>query len=167
MDQLLSLHRGLLLGCMLLSCSVVFAQAPTPAPPPLFMRDGRISTVNLTEDMITVNDLLYYLSPAVRVYTYDRSIKDPQALRAETRLKDGRALREGMRIGYTVEGEGGENVGNSRKPGSSPQGACLNSIGAARALDRQWPKPPAKRSVPSLVNEPQRSRICCNTTGGL
>ncbi len=62
MDQLLSLHRGLLLGCMLLSGSVVFAQAPTQAPPPLFMRDGRISTVNLTEDMITVNDLLYYLS---------------------------------------------------------------------------------------------------------
>jgi len=86
---------------MLLSGSVVFAQAP----PPLFMRDGRISTVNLSEDMITVNDLLYYVSPAVRVYTYDRSIKDPQALRAETRLQDGRALREGMRIGYTVAGE--------------------------------------------------------------
>jgi hypothetical protein len=126
MDQLLSLHRGLLLGCMLLSGSVVFAQAPAQAPPPLFMRDGRISTVNLTEDMITVNDLLYYLSPAVRVYTYDRSIKDPQALRAETRLKDGRALREGMRIGYTVAGEGGGKRGELTEawilpPGSMPE----------------------------------------------
>ncbi len=122
MDQLLSLHRGLLLGCMLLSGSVVFAQAP----PPLFMRDGRISTVNLSEDMITVNDLLYYVSPAVRVYTYDRSIKDPQALRAETRLQDGRALREGMRIGYTVAGEGGGKRGELTEawilpPGSMPE----------------------------------------------
>ncbi len=40
-----------------------------------------------------------------------------------------------------------------RKPGSSLQGACLNSLGAARALDRQWPEPLAKRSVPGLVNE--------------
>ncbi len=122
MYQLLSLHRGLLLGCMLLSGSVVFAQAP----PPLFMRDGRISTVNLSEDMITVNDLLYYVSPAVRVYTYDRSIKDPQALRAETRLQDGRALREGMRIGYTVAGEGGGKRGELTEawilpPGSMPE----------------------------------------------
>src|SRR5712691_7739438 len=65
------------------------------------------------------------------------------------------------------QGREGENVGNSRKPGSFLQGACLNSLGAARALDRQWPKPPAKCSGPSLVNEPQRSRICWNTTGGL
>src|SRR4051794_17699278 len=106
MDQLMSLHSGLLLGLMLLGCSVVFAQAPTQAPP-WFMRDGRISSVNLSEGTITVNDLRYYLSPTVRVYTYDRSITDPQALRAETRLQDGRALREGMHIGYTVAGEGG------------------------------------------------------------
>ena len=51
------------------------------------------------------------LSPTVHVYTYDRSIKDPQALRAESRLQDGRTLREGMRIGYTVAGEGGGKRG--------------------------------------------------------
>ena len=121
MDQLLSLHRGLLLGLMLLGSSVVFAQAP-----PLFMRDGRISNVNLTAGMITVNDLQYSLSPTVRVYTYDRSIKDPQALRAESRLQDGRALREGMRIGYTVAGEGGGKRGELTEawilpPGSMPE----------------------------------------------
>ena len=125
MDQLLSLHRGLLLGLMLLGGSVVFAQAPAPAPP-LFMRDGRISHVNLTEGMITVNDLQYSLSPTVRVYTYDRSIKDPQALRAESRLQDGRTLREGMRIGYTVAGEGGGKRGELTEawilpPGSMPE----------------------------------------------
>jgi hypothetical protein len=121
MDQLLSLHRGLLLGFMLLGGSVVFGQAP-----PLFMRDGRISNVNLTAGMITVNDLQYSLSPTVRVYTYDRSIKDPQALRAESRLQDGRALREGMRIGYTVAGEGGGKRGELTEawilpPGSMPE----------------------------------------------
>src|SRR5262245_18001541 len=97
-----SLHRGLLLGFMLLGCSVVLAQVP----PPLFMRDGRISAVDLSEGMVTINDLRYYLSPTVRVYTYNRSIKDPQTQRAETRLQDGRALRIGMHIGYTVAGEG-------------------------------------------------------------
>jgi hypothetical protein len=107
---------------MLLGCSVVFAQAP----PSLFIRDGRISTVNLTEGMITVNDLRYHLSPTVRVYTYDRSIKDARALRAETPLQDGRALREGMRIGYTVAGEGGGKRGELTEawilpPGSLPE----------------------------------------------
>ena len=126
MAQLLSLHRGLLLGLMLLGCSGVYTQAPAQTPSPLFMRHGRISTVNLTEGMITVNDLRYYVSPAVRVYTYDRSIKDPQALRAETRLQDGRILREGMHIGYTVAGEGGGKCGELTEawilpPGSLPE----------------------------------------------
>ena len=121
MDHLLSLPRGLLLGLMLLGCSVVCAQAP-----PLFMRDGTISAVDVTAGMITVNDLRYSLSPTVRVYSYDRSIKDPQALRAETRLQDGRALREGMRIGYTVAGEGGGKRGELTEgwillPGSMPE----------------------------------------------
>ena len=115
-------HRGLLLGFMLLGCSVVLAQVP----PPLFMRDGRISAIDLTAGMVTINDLRYYLSPTVRVYTYDRSIKDPQALRAETRLQDGRALRIGMRIGYTVTGESGGKRGELTEawvlpPGSVPE----------------------------------------------
>ena len=122
MYQPWSLHRGLLLGLMLLGCSVVLAQAP----PPLFMRDGRISAIDLTAGMVTINDLRYSLSPTVRVYTYDRSIKDPQALRAETRLQDGRALRIGMRIGYTVTGEGGGKRGELTEawilpPGSMPE----------------------------------------------
>src|SRR5207249_11983970 len=45
------------------------------------------------------------------VYVYDRTIKDPQALRADTRLQDGRALRAGMHIGYRVEGEAGGKRG--------------------------------------------------------
>jgi len=90
------------------------------------MRDGTISAVDVTAGMITVNDLRYSLSPTVRVYSYDRSIKDPQALRAETRLQDGRALREGMRIGYTVAGEGGGKRGELTEawillPGSMPE----------------------------------------------
>jgi hypothetical protein len=111
--------------------------------------------------MLTVSDLCYYLAPTVRIYTYDRSIKDPQALRAETRLKDGRALREGMYIGYTVAGESGGQRGELTEarllpPGSTP---ALDRSGK-RAPDRRRPKSPAKRSVPSLINELQRSRIC-------
>lgn len=81
---------------------------PSPGPPPLFSREGMIGHINQAEGSITIRDFRYHLSPHVRVYVYDRTIKDPQALRAETRLKDGRALREGMHIGYIVEGEGGE-----------------------------------------------------------
>jgi hypothetical protein len=116
-----SLHRDLLLGLMLLGCSVGLAQVPSP----LFMRDGRISAIDLTAGTVTINDLRYYLSPTVRVYTYDRSIKDPQALRTAIQPQDGRALRIGMRIGYTVTGEGGGKRGELTEawilpPGSMP-----------------------------------------------
>ena len=126
MYQPLSLHRCLLLGLILLGGSVAFAQAPAQTPQSLFGRDGKISSVDLTEGIITVNDLRYSLSPTVRVFTYDRSIKDPQALRAENRLRGARALREGMHIGYTVEGEGGGKRGELTEawilpPGSIPE----------------------------------------------
>jgi hypothetical protein len=122
MHQPWSLHRGLLLSLLLLGCSVVLAQAP----PPLFMRDGRISAIDLTAGTVTINDLRYSLSPTVRVYTYDRSSKAPQALRAEPRWQDGRALRIGMRVGYTVTGEGGGKRGELTEawilpPGSMPE----------------------------------------------
>ena len=137
MYQAFTLHRVLFLGLMLLGYSVVCAQAP----PPLFMRDGRISAIDLTEGMVTVNDLRYYLSPTVRVYTYDRSIKDPQALRVETRLKDGRALRAGMHIGYTVAGEGGGKRGELTEAWILPPGSLLE-------LDRSGKSatPPALRA---------------------
>ena len=90
------------------------------------MREGKISTVDLTAGTITVKDLRYHLSPTARVYTYDRSIKDPQALRADSRLQDRRVLRAGMRIGYTVVGEGGGKRGEVTEvwllpPGSFPE----------------------------------------------
>src|SRR5215510_12616116 len=108
MPQPLSLSTALFLGLMVLS-SLVLAQAPAPIALPFFMREGKISTVDLAAG--TVKDLRYHLSPTVRVYTYDRSMKDPQALRADSRLQDSRVLRAGMRIGYTVTGEGGGKRG--------------------------------------------------------
>ena len=120
-----SLSTGLFLGGMLLS-SIAFAQAPASTGPAVFMREGKISTVDLTAGTLTVKDLRYRLSPTVRVYTYDRSIKDPQALRADSRLQDRRVLRAGMRIGYTVMGEGGGKRGEVTEvwllpPGSFPE----------------------------------------------
>ena len=96
-----------MLGIMLLGLSSALAQtrpAPAQAQQPLFDRVGMIDSVDPTAGSIVINDMRYHLPPAVRVYTYDRTIKDPQALRAENRLKDRRALREGMRIGYSVAG---------------------------------------------------------------
>lgn len=111
MPQPLSLSTALFLGLMLLLSSLVLAQAPAPLALPFFMREGKISTVDLAAGTLTVKDLRYHLSPTVRVYTYDRSMKDPQALRADSRLQDSRVLRAGMRIGYTVTGEGGGKRG--------------------------------------------------------
>jgi hypothetical protein len=111
MPQPLFLSTSLGLGLMLLVAALAFAQAPASTTAALFMREGEISAVNLTAGTITVKDLRYNLSPTARVYTYDRSIKDPQALRADSRLQDRRVLRAGMRIGYTVVGEGGGKRG--------------------------------------------------------
>ena len=123
MDLQLSRCGGGLLGLLLLGFSLAFAQAPAQAPQPLFGRVGVIEALELNEGAITVNDFRYHLSPTVRVYTYDRAIKDPQALRADTRLKDGRTLRIGMRIGYSVEGEGGGKRGTLTEAWILPAGS--------------------------------------------
>jgi hypothetical protein len=84
---------------------------------------GIIGTLDLPTGSITINDFRYQLSPTVHVYVYDRSIKDPQALRADTRLKDSRALRAGMQIGYTVEGEAGGKRGTLTEAWMLPPGS--------------------------------------------
>jgi len=104
------------------------------------MREGKISTVNLTVGTITVNDLRYNLSPTVRVYIYDRSIKDPQALRADSRLRDGRALRAGMRIGYTVAGEGGGKRGELTEAWVLPPGSLPELDRGVRSTEQSAPK---------------------------
>jgi hypothetical protein len=106
------------------------------------MRDGRISAIDLTEGTVTINDLRYSVSPTVRVYIYDRSIKEPQALRAETRLQDGRALRIGMRIGYSVTGEGGGKRGELTE-------AWILPAGSVPELDRSGKSaaPPATKAT--------------------
>jgi len=114
------------------------------------MRDGRISAIDLTTGTVTINDLRYSLSPTVRVYIYDRSSKDPQALRAETRWQDGRALRIGMRIGYTVTGEGGGKRGELTEawvlpPGSMPE---LDRSGKSAAPPATKANDKAQRTQP-------------------
>jgi class 3 adenylate cyclase len=118
-----SRRGGVVLGLLVLGFfSVAWAQAPES----LFSREGVIGkNLDRTEGIIVVNDLVYDLSPDVHVYVYDRTIKDPQALRAATRLKDGRVLRAGMHIGYMVAGEAGGKRGTLTEawilpPGSLP-----------------------------------------------
>ena len=124
MYQQLSRRRGFVLGFLLLACfSVAFAQAPAQASQPLFRRVGVIGNLDLPAGSITVNDSYYQLSPNVRVYIYDQTIKDPQALRADTRLRDGRALRVGMYIGYLVEGEAGGKRGTLTEAWLLPAGS--------------------------------------------
>jgi len=133
MCRQISLQGGLSLGLMLLGLCVAFAQAPAQAPQALFDRVGVIDSMNPSEGLIVVNDSRYRLPSALRVYTYDRAIKDPQALRAETRLKDSRALREGMRIGYSVTGEGGGKRGELTEAWILPAGN-IPELGLGKGL---------------------------------
>lgn len=158
MDRQLFLRGGLLLGLMLLGLSSALAQAPAQAPAqaqqPLFDRVGIINSVDATAGGIVVNDIRYHLPPVVRVYTYDRAIKDPQALRAAPRLKDSRALREGMRIGYSVTGEGGGKRGELTEAwilpaGNIPElgigkGAKSEEVPAAKATGKTQRTQPAR-----------------------
>jgi hypothetical protein len=129
---------------MLLGLAMAFAQAPVqpPAqapPPPLFTAVGVINDVDATAGLIVINDVHYALLPAMRVYTYDRTIKDPQALRAETRLQDSRALREGMRIGYTVTGEGAGKRGEITEAWILPAGVSLAEFGLGKGKKNEEP----------------------------
>lgn len=124
----LSRLGGFVLGLLVLRFfSVACAQAPTQtsaqASQPLFSRVGVIGNLDPPAGNITVNDFRYQLSPHVRVYVYDRAIKDPQALRADARLKEGRTLRAGMRIGYSVEGEAGGKRGTLTEAWILPAGS--------------------------------------------
>jgi hypothetical protein len=81
--------------------------------------------------IIVVDDARYHLSPLLRVYTYDSAIQDPQAMRAEDRLKDSHALSEGMRIGFNVTGEGAGQRGAITEAWILPagSGSTLNQKG--------------------------------------
>jgi hypothetical protein len=110
------------LPLLLLLVSVAGAQ-----PQQIFKRTGMVNSIDFDADMIVINDSRYGLPAAVRVYTYDPTLKDMKELRDERRLRDRRVLREGMHIGYSVEGEGGGKRGRLVEVwilplGSSPAG---------------------------------------------
>ncbi|MGE3541424.1 MAG: hypothetical protein AB7N91_28820 [Candidatus Tectimicrobiota bacterium] len=98
--------------------------APQVAPqaPPLFGRTGVINSIDPATGAIVINDVRYRLPESVRVYTYDRALKDPAAQRAEGRLKHASALREGQRVGYNVTGEGGGQRGTLTEAWLLPAG---------------------------------------------
>lgn len=104
---------GVLLG-LLLGSMAAMAQTPSGASesapgrqPPLFSRAGVINSVNPAAGMIVVNDVQYRLPQGLRVYTYERGLKDHGAQRSETRAHGAKVLREGVRIGFNVRSEGG------------------------------------------------------------
>lgn len=115
--------RSIVLGCLLLSGSAAWGQTPiAPARTALFQRVGVISTLDHTHGTITVNDTRYLLSPSLQVYGYDRTARDPQSLRAETRRKERHALRKDIRIGFTVSKEEGELPGEITEAWLLPPG---------------------------------------------
>jgi hypothetical protein len=124
----LSRGAGFILGLQLLglfsvACAQTPAQTPAQASRALFSRVGVIGNLDLPTGSITVNDFRYQLSPHVRVYVFDQTVKDPQALRADTRLQDGHALRAGVHIGYIVEGEAGGKRGTLTEAWILPTGS--------------------------------------------
>lgn len=91
--------------CAWALCGTPGAWAQT-APP--FERSGTIDRLDVKADVIVISDGSYILPASTRVYTYDpkgADGKDAQEGRGNKPGKDRNALKEGMSIGYRVEGE--------------------------------------------------------------
>lgn len=86
---------------ILLTMQPLAALAATP-----FQRVGMIESVYASQQTIVVNDVMYILPTSVRVYLFDEQTHRADESRKERRPTAQIPLRQGMRIGFNVEGEG-------------------------------------------------------------
>jgi hypothetical protein len=112
-------------GLTMLALSGQAAMAQLP-----FERHGVIHRVNAHQGFIVIDDVSYLLLPMARVHIFEGKSKRPPApgKEAEQEPEPGTAalLREGMHIGYRVEGEGSGRRGRVveawiLRPGSLPK----------------------------------------------
>jgi hypothetical protein len=95
-----------------------------------FERHGVIHRLSAYQGFIVIDDVTYLLPPTARVYIFEGKTKRPTApgKEAEKEPEYGTTalLREGMHIGYRVEGEGSGRRGRVveawiLRPGSLPK----------------------------------------------
>lgn len=128
-----------LLGGVLLSWTLAQAQTPAPAQPPAYDRVGVIHAVDQDEGSITVNDSLYEIAPTLQVHAAPPTTPASQAWRDDPQQKPLDRLRPGMRIGFTVTGEG------SGKRGAMSNIWLLSAPPGSRAGANTAPRSPSTR----------------------
>lgn len=79
------------------------------APP--FARHGVIDRVDAHGHEIVVNDMRYVLPASVDVYLYDPQITTSDEEPKGRRLGNGVVLRNGMHIGFNIDGAGPRRIG--------------------------------------------------------
>jgi hypothetical protein len=104
----------------LILAGTVYGWAQQAAPKP-FTRIGTLH--NISAETVLIEDALYAVSNHLQVYLYDPAIKDPQELRNNARGQSRSTLREGMKVGYTIEGEGGGKRGTLTEVWVIPAGS--------------------------------------------
>jgi hypothetical protein len=100
--------------------ATVCGWAQTAAPRP-FTRIGTLQS--MPGETVLIEDALYAVSNHLHVYMYDPTIKDPQELRNNARVQPRTTLRQGMKVGYTLEGEGGGKRGTLTEVWVLPEGS--------------------------------------------
>jgi hypothetical protein len=100
MMALLTLGLGLLMGLQALA-----------APSLPFARRGVIDRIDLQNRIIVVNDAVYVVPASMQVHLFYGQARRPQDQQPQPQVLTAVALRQGMHIGFNVEGEGAGQKG--------------------------------------------------------
>jgi hypothetical protein len=122
MSQQASLMMRTVLLLFLLAMQPRLALADQP-----FQRVGMIESVYASQQTIVINDVTYILPTSVRIYLFDEQTHKADGSRKEHRLTTQVPLRQGMRIGFNVEGAGPGKRGSIVEVWILPPGSASRS----------------------------------------
>jgi hypothetical protein len=112
------------LGLLMLSGGVTSAALP-------FERYGTINHINAYEGVIVINDVTYIVLNTTRVYIFaakaKRTQESSQDAGKDAAYGNASMLRQGMHIGYRVEGEGPGHKGRIVEAWILPPGTIPRS----------------------------------------
>jgi len=86
--------------------AVLFLQSITALAAVPFQRVGMIDRVDAQQQTIVVGDVMYILPTSLRIYLFDAQADNTREPRKERQPTTQIPLRQGMRIGFNVAGEG-------------------------------------------------------------
>jgi hypothetical protein len=94
------------LRCIALVLAVLLLQSITALAAVPFQRVGVIDRVDAQHQTIVVGDVMYILPTSLRIYLFDAQADNTREPRKERQPTTQSPLRQGMRIGFNVDGAG-------------------------------------------------------------